>query len=57
LARVLAVASKLSSEDADILAWTGSLGETCAIQWDDFDMAGRFLRYAGRSAYELGAYS
>jgi integrase len=47
LARVLAVASKLYPEHADILhvlAWTGlRLGEACALQWDDLDGAGGFL--------------
>jgi len=47
LACVLAVASKLYPESADILhvlAWTGlRLGEACALQWGDIDVAGRFL--------------
>ena len=47
LARVLAVASKLYPDHADILhvlAWTGlRLGEACALQWDDLDQAGGFL--------------
>jgi integrase len=47
LARVLAVASKLYPEHADILrvlAWTGlRLGEACALQWSDVDLAGRFI--------------
>jgi integrase len=47
LARVLAVASKLYPDHADILhvlAWTGlRLGEACALQWEDIDGTGRFL--------------
>ncbi len=47
LARVLAVASKLYPDYADflrVLAWTGlRLGEACALQWEDMDLAGRFL--------------
>ena len=47
LARVLAIATKLYAEYTDflhVLGWTGlRLGEACALQWQDVDLAGRFL--------------
>ncbi len=55
LARVLAVAVKLYPDYADllhVLAWTGlRLGEACALQWGDLDVAGGFLEVRRTVSY------